>query len=421
MNKNLFIIIAAIILLPIVLSILTDPLSLSLNGTSSLTTEVITECRDGTKIDSCSLNSYQYCNEDGVLVDNPDMCGCAPGYRAYGGGCIEKIACSDGSLDPECSPNKPYRCVGGVLVEQASWCGCPDDDEISGDSCIGHKKCDDGTIYGQCSFETPLFCDVGALVNKASLCGCPPNTRSPDGESCVSIYALEPKEQFYSYTINGERRIIKLTTYGGGDDEDATIKYLIANGTAGEVLDELVEAIKARSSNRDEQARIAISVVQNIPYDYSALYSYSYALFPKHPYEVLHTKSGVCSEKSNLLVYLLKGLGYKTAIFTFDLEDHAAVGIACPDEYSYKNSGYCFIESTVPSIITDSYGIYLGAGKLSSDPEITEKSDGAEYSSASEAYNDALRYYELADKDTLTQSEYREWELLVKKYGIELI
>lgn len=102
-----------------------------------------------------------------------------------------------------------------------------------------------------------------------------------------------------------------------------------------------------------------------------------------------------------------------------------AVGIKCPSQYSYRNSGYCFIEATVPSIITYAEGDYVGVGKLSSTPDIISISDGKSFDSASEEYNDAQEWNRI---DKLSESSgryldshnYQEWQKLVNKYRIEL-
>ena len=182
-------------------------------------------------------------------------------------------------------------------------------------------------------------------------------------------------------------------------------------------LDDLVRKIKLQTSNQDDQARIAISLVQNIPYDYSQLYSLNSDM--SYPYGVLYQNTGVCSEKSVLLAYLLRELGYGVVLFEFNSENHMAVGIQSPSQYSYRNSGYAFIEATTPSIVTDSEGDYVGAGKLSSVPKIMKVSDGSSFSSISEEYYDAITMNQFGNSGgTLSPEKYRQWEILVWKYGI---
>ena len=194
------------------------------------------------------------------------------------------------------------------------------------------------------------------------------------------------------------------------------LKYL-DNPTPKKYLDELVTSIKSKTSNNDDQARIAINLVQQIPYDYSGLYSTSSR--ERSPYEVLYDNKGVCGEKSKLLAYLLRELGYGVVLFEFSSENHMAVGIKSPVQYSYKNSGYAFIESTSPAIPTDSEGNYVGAGKLTSTPQIIKISDGSSFSSISEEYQDSISLNQFGKGGgTLSPEKYRQWEMLVWKYGV---
>jgi len=200
-------------------------------------------------------------------------------------------------------------------------------------------------------------------------------------------------------------------------------------------LNNLVNSIKSKTSNRDDQARIAISLVQNIPYDYSKLYTVSTDL--RYPYEVLYDNTGICEEKSLLLAYLLRELGFGVILFEFKSENHMAVGIKSPTQYSYINSGYAFVESTAPTIITDSQGNYVGVGKLTSTPLIYHISDGSSMTSVSEEYNDANTYHQVYNQITqihntygsvLDQYQYsqwlsldNQWRSLCNKYGIKIL
>jgi len=183
----------------------------------------------------------------------------------------------------------------------------------------------------------------------------------------------------------------------------------------------LIDYIENITDNIDDQARIAVSIVQNIPYDWDGFYG---SLTGKYPYEVLYTQSGVCGEKSELLVFILRELGFEVAVFEYELESHRAVGIKCPIEYSYDSTGYCFVETTSPSIITDSDNEYIGVGKLTSYSLIII-SDGLSFNSVSEEYQDAKEFNRLnalaeASGGILSQGDYNRWLELVNKYGIEI-
>jgi hypothetical protein len=199
---------------------------------------------------------------------------------------------------------------------------------------------------------------------------------------------------------------------------------LINNNIQEKYLNSLVDEIKSKTNNKDDEARIAISLVQHIPYDTNGATTGN--LNNKYPYEVVYSKTGVCAEKSRLLAFMLKELGYGVALFNYETESHMTVGIKCPSQYAYKNTGYCFVEADDPSIITYSEGDYGPTGliKLTSTPDVYVVSDGNSFDSVSEEYNDAQQWkmiYALSESSGgfLDTGNYYTWQSLVNKYGIE--
>ena len=255
----------------------------------------------------------------------------------------------------------------------------------------------------------------------------------------LADYNTEPKVITMPYYLRGKKGSINFTVYGGVNnylkdlprsiisysdvsptDKDFIDRFLTEEHQNRE-LDSLVIAIKNKISDRDDQARIAISLVQHIPYDFEGLNSGK--IEGKYPYEVLYNQLGVCSEKTNLLVYILSKLGFATAIFNFDKENHSAVGIKCPKDYSYSDTDYCFVESTTPSIITYSNGDYAGAGHLTSRPQVIVISDGFGLNSVKEEYDDASNFNSLDSYSVnriLPKYKFEEWRSLVKKYDIKI-
>jgi hypothetical protein len=351
------------------------------------------------------------------------------------------LNCSDGTLYNHCSKEKPYYCFNGTLIKNSTFCGCPFDYRIKGNDCELIPRCSDRTIYGECSTNKPLYCLNGSLVKKASLCGCPLDEVA-QGDNCISKYETNPKEQTFNYVLRGKSNNIKFTVYKGLNDylsglprsityyedepepttKDFVMKYL-DNNIQKKYLIVLVEKIKEKEDNEDDQARIAISLVQHIPYDWEEFNSIN--LEGRYPYEVIYDKKGVCGEKSQLLAFILRELGFGVVLFEYEIENHMAVGIKCPSQYSYEDSGYCFIETSAPSIITDSEGDYVGVGKLSSTPDIITISDGKSFDSVSEEYNDAQEWNRInklseSSGGYLDSYNYYRWKTLVNKYGIEV-
>ena len=118
-------------------------------------------------------------------------------------------------------------------------------------------------------------------------------------------------------------------------------------------LNPLIDAIKSKSTDPEMQARIAISLVQHIPYDNrderdyistngaKMIHSYS-------PYEVLYENKGNCVEKEVLLAGILNDLEFESALFQFSEDKHEMVGIGGSGNDQYQNTGYIIIETTIP-------------------------------------------------------------------------
>lgn len=277
------------------------------------------------------------------------------------------------------------------------------------------------------------------------------NQRTSEGEEkkteqVMPKYKKGPKERTFKYTIRGDSANISYTVYAGlnnylagisryyycdpecPSDREIALRYLNQEEQR-KNLEILVKKIRSKTGEPDEQARIAVSLVQKIPYDWNAYYDMdTYKTgdrVARYPYEVLYDKKGVCEEKSKLLAYILRELGFGVVLFGYEAENHMAVGIKCPAQYSYRNTGYCFVETTSPSIITDAQGNYVGVGKLSSKPEVIRISDGRSLDSVSEEYNDAREWDRLREKISespgglLSRYDYHRWKRLVNKYGIE--
>lgn len=192
-------------------------------------------------------------------------------------------------------------------------------------------------------------------------------------------------------------------------------------------LNTLVEQIQSKTADKDDQVRIAVSLVQRLNYDndtYATIKADPYSR-QRYPYEILSKHMGVCGDKSLLLAYLLRELGYGVVLFDFENESHMTVGIAAPVQYSYKGMGYAFIETTEPTIITDSEREYINVGKLNSTPVLYGISEGKIMESIGEEYADAQIFNTLIglgnnNNHTLPKTQYTLWQSLVEKYGLKI-
>ena len=139
--------------------------------------------------------------------------------------------------------------------------------------------------------------------------------------------------------------------------------------------------------------------------------------YSRYPYEVIYDNEGVCGEKSELLAFLLREMGYGVVFFYNKLENHESIGIKCPKKFSLDDSGYCFIETTGPSIITDSEIEYEGVGKLSSKPELIPISDGDSLGDDLYEYKDAKELINLRSNG-INMFSSGKLEKLKEKYGL---
>jgi len=180
--------------------------------------------------------------------------------------------------------------------------------------------------------------------------------------------------------------------------------------------------------SKENQARVAISLVQNIPYNGTEDKSVGIrgdlgVNRSRYPYEVLYDMQGVCEGKSELLSFLLKEIGYGVGIFYYPEEDHESVGIQCPLEYGLNETGYCFVETTGTAIISDDKGYYLDWGRLSSTPEFYLIEKGNSLGKISE-YKDADNLAEILtlieENGEITRLQKIQLDNLKEKYGLVL-
>ncbi len=107
----------------------------------------------------------------------------------------EKPACIDGTIRGACSPDPPFYCNDrGVLIESPKICGCPEEDmryEPVLGACI-YTVCEDGTPAEECSEASAMYCSPQyGLIYYPEKCGCPENYVKY-GDLCISSGSTEP-------------------------------------------------------------------------------------------------------------------------------------------------------------------------------------------------------------------------------------
>jgi hypothetical protein len=251
-----------------------------------------------------------------------------------------------------------------------------------------------------------------------------PQTQSTQ-EGVGASYTTNPTTRSLPFTVKGRTGTVSLTLYGGLSqylDKKRPAFYgdyleYVNEPAQAEAIRTIANALRSQAGSGDDAARAAISLVQHIPYDYARLSVRSSDL--RHPYQVLYDDTGVCSEKSVLLAALLKELGYGVALLSFDSQNHMAVGITCPAQYSYRGTGYAFIESTRPNIPTYADGNYVGVGQLTTMPTVISVAAGSSFATISEEAADANEYRSLTTGRVLSSAEYARYQAIVKKYDIQ--
>lgn len=292
-----------------------------------------------------------------------------------------------------------------------------------------------GSLFG--FFSLPGSAQLPAAGTIALDSSPPPSSALPAG----------PVSRDYPYVLRGENGTIRLDLDPGlynrlaagappsvclapvsganpcPDDEIARYyRGVIGRPEEKPYLDALVKAIRETTDVRDDQARIAISLVQQVPYGYNQSYVQGNGNL-RSPFMVLYDDSGICDEKSLLLAYLLKELGYGVVLFSFTDQQHTAVGIRSPPAYAYNLTGYAFVETTFPAIVTNDRGEYGGSGTLTGPPVILPIADGDSFDSVSAEYADARAFIRLRELvrtsgSRLTGENRTEAQALCRKYGL---
>jgi len=320
------------------------------------------------------------------------------------------------------------------ICEQYSFSG--DKYDCYTEQAVKNKKSEICKLLPQGYVRNNCYTTYAIKTNNIYACGNREDCRNAvQAEIDKKRFETTPFSNYYFYTLDGVTKKIDFTTYTGLNDYLAGLSRwhtcnpscptkrelelrVINNKESEPYLKDFVDAIKAETSDDNDRAKIAISLVQNIPYDMYALEND--ALTGRYPYEVLYDFRGVCGEKSKLLAYLLRELGFGVALFDFEKDNHMAVGVKCPAKYDYEDTGYCFVESTSPTIITQKPVNYIG-GPIASSPKILKISDGKELSDLNEEYEDGrwMNQLEVSGRTVVSAWTYSKWQDLVNKYGLE--
>lgn len=159
-------------------------------------------------------------------------------------------------------------------------------------------------------------------------------------KSVYEYYKVQPKEYSYSQELPANWKEEYYKIFLENDSDDKTI----------EELSQQIKMLGVKKNLTDDQiVELIVSFVQAIPYDDAKaanILNKTGSESMRFSYEVLWEQIGVCSDKSLLAYLLLDKLGYGVALFEFKQENHMALGVECPQDYSNYDSGYCYVETT---------------------------------------------------------------------------
>jgi hypothetical protein len=272
-----------------------------------------------------------------------------------------------------------------------------------------------------------------ANTSGAGMPPAPQPTQTPASPALIltdADFRQSPKTTSYSYVIDGKLGSLTFTTFGGLSDFFSSVSHshrydpdtgvlmdLLENAVQNEYMRPFVEMIRKRSITGDDQAKIAISLVQRIP-DNGNRYSRTGTEW-YFPYETLHNKEGSVADKAVLLAYILNELGYETVLFEFP--GHLAVGVKTSSRYSFFDTGYAYIEASRPTIITYEPGSGYGFS-ISQNPRVIHLSGGEKAMDVSTEYSDAMRMKQLGEMGGNLNQTYRaELIRISEKYDLDYI
>ena len=291
------------------------------------------------------------------------------------------------------------------------------------------------TVFSGCTSSSPPEYSVTPASEKTPVVHTAAETRATlhavqQAATTPAVLPAGTKEHTFAYVLNGVKGTVSVPmsdsvyadyakkpdpAYKPPYDAATNSSYYRAYMEDAEqqpAIAALAQAIREKTTDADDQARIAVSLVQHIPYKQG---SKQY----RYPYEVLYRNQGVCGEKSMLLAQLLKQLGFGSSVFYFLPEDHMAAGIKASSPYDFRNSGYAFIEATEPFIITDSMTDTLAQWKFTSTMEITPAGTGKALESIAGDSGDARQWAALEAKiKSLSPAEHEAWNVLNTKYDM---
>lgn len=157
----------------------------------------------------------------------------------------------------------------------------------------------------------------------------------------------------------------------------ALVRSQARSRTVGVIAAQLFALRTSMGLDSDEYLELIARFVQEIPYG-------KIDTEVRLPAEIVASGSGVCDDKSVLLAALLVHEGYDTAVWAFDSQAHAAVGVRGLGS-GMLGSGYAFIETTRPSYVGQMGGTLGSYAEWRREPQLVRVGGSRRYRSDLEA------------------------------------
>jgi len=232
---------------------------------------------------------------------------------------------------------------------------------------------------------------------------------SPAGDTAIVHFPFRGRTRFVHVTIAASEveaarrldtsRVFASARWARGTYVRTLVDASSRSGTVEQIASELRGMRDELALDDDAYLELIARFVQEIPYG-------TVDRRVRPPVEVIAEGAGVCDDKSLLLAALLVHEGYDTAVWAFDAQAHAAVGVRCVGP-GMQGSGYAFVETTGPAFVGQvrgtlgSYAMWRGA------PQLVKVGGSTRYTADSEA-EFVARTLERARRTARQLERYRE-------------
>ncbi len=172
----------------------------------------------------------------------------------------------------------------------------------------------------------------------------------------------------YAGAAAADKEVIRFRNARENDWVENYFPAFITEPHQEEFYDSLLTAFRSvrdqRGLDADRYAEMLTAYVQSVTYRVDPD-----DLSPKFPVETFVEGAGDCDDKTLLLAALLAREGYDVAVLMFEPEQHVALGIRA-DGIAYRDTGYAYVETTVPSYIGQVPESLEGGITLESEPRV---------------------------------------------------